>query len=73
MFKPSTGASQPVQQRGRTRSRSRSRGRPQQRQQSADLRGSQRNRKLLDQLEKQHKMRMAMKLKNVRKNTNPMT
>jgi hypothetical protein len=53
---------------GRGRSRSRSRGRQQQQQirpRGTDLRGSKRNQKLLTQLEKQHKMRLAMKLKNV--------
>ena len=45
----------PQQQRGRSRSRSR----------GPNLQGSHRNRSLLDQLEKQHKMRMALKLKNV--------
>lgn len=54
----------PQAQGGRARSRSRSRGRPQQT--NVNLRGSTRNRKLLDQLEKQHKMRLALKLKNVR-------
>lgn len=50
--------------RGRSRSRSRE---PRQRQQrGVDLRGSQRNRALLDKLERQHKMRIALKLKNVR-------
>lgn len=48
----------------RARSGSRSRGR----QQPANLRGSTRNRRLLDQLEKQHKMRLALKLKNVSNN-----
>lgn len=58
LIKSPNGA--PNAQRGRSRSRSRSRAtRPQQ------LRGSVQNRKLLDQLEKQHKMRLAMKLKNV--------
>jgi len=55
----------PTQQGGRglaSRSRSRSRGRQQQG--NGNLRGSNRNRKLLDQLEKQHKMRLALKLKN---------
>lgn len=53
---------------GRARSRSRSRGRPiqpRQPQTNVNLRGSTRNRKFLDQLEKQHKMRLALKLKNV--------
>jgi hypothetical protein len=57
----------------RSRSRSRSRSRPMTinrgrgRQQQRDtLQGSQRNRALLSQLERQHKMRMALKLKNVR-------
>jgi hypothetical protein len=56
----------------RSRSRSRSRGRiPQQQAQqqkrggAVDLRGSKRNQKLLTQLERQHKMRIALKLKNV--------
>lgn len=50
--------------RGRSRSRSRSRGPP--KRQSADqLRGSRRNQMLLNQLERQHKLRVAMKLKNV--------
>lgn len=57
---PAQGASS----RSRSRSRGTSRGRPQQ-QTNINLRGSTRNRKLLDQLEKQHKMRLALKLKNV--------
>lgn len=61
MFK-SNGSQPQGQQKGRPRSRSRSRGQ----QQPAALRGSTQNRKLLNQLEKQHKMRMALKLKNVR-------
>lgn len=50
--------------RGRSRSRSRSRGPSNQA--GGDLRGSRRNRILLSQLERQHKMRIAMKLKNVK-------
>lgn len=50
------------EQRGRSRSRSRTRGtqKPQ-----ADLQGSRRNQMLLNKLERQHKLRMALKLKNV--------
>lgn len=51
------------QPRGRSRSRSRSMNRRQP--SDTQLRGSRKNQKLLDQLEKQHKMRLAMKLKNV--------
>lgn len=52
----------PQNQRGRSRSRSRGRQtRP------ANLQGSRRNRTLLDALEKQHKMRVALKLKSVRR------
>lgn len=51
--------------RGRSRSRSRGPSQPRQ-QKGATLRGSQQNRQLLSQLERQHKMRMALKLKNVR-------
>ena len=51
--------------RGRSRSRSRGPSTPRQ-QKGATLRGSQQNRQLLNQLERQHKMRMALKLKNVR-------
>lgn len=61
MIKKSNGFPQQPQ-RGRSRSQSRNR---QQQQQQQELRGSRRNRKLLDQLEKQHKMRLALKLKNV--------
>lgn len=56
--------------RGRSRSRSREprqRQMQQRQQRGVDLRGSQRNRALLDKLEQQHKLRMALKLKNVRK------
>lgn len=54
--------------RGRSRSRSRGPSQPRQprQQKGATLRGSQQNRQLLGQLERQHKMRMALKLKNVR-------
>lgn len=50
----------------RGRSRSRSRDPRAARQRSVDLRGSHRNQALLSQLERQHKMRIALKLKNVR-------
>lgn len=50
--------------RGRSRSRSRGPSAPRQ-QKGAVLRGSQENRQLLSQLERQHKMRLALKLKNV--------
>lgn len=50
------------EQRGRSRSRSRTRGGQKQ---QADLRGSRRNQMLLNKLERQHKLRMALKLKNV--------
>ncbi|CRK97714.1 CLUMA_CG011093, isoform A [Clunio marinus] len=50
----------PKQQRGRSRSRSQTRRPSRQLSQG----GPRKNRQLLDQLEKQHKMRMAMKLKN---------
>jgi hypothetical protein len=63
--KPITSPQQQQPQRGR--SRSRSRGRQQSQPKPANLQGTRRNRVLLDQLEKQHKMRLAMKLKNVRK------
>jgi hypothetical protein len=53
--------SQPRGDRSRSRSRSMNRRQPS----DSQLRGSRRNQKLLDQLEKQHKMRLAMKLKNV--------
>lgn len=53
------GRPQQQPQRGRSRSRSRNQ------QANQELRGSTRNRKLLDHLEKQHKMRLALKLKNV--------
>lgn len=60
MIKKSNGfQQQQPQHRGRSRSRSRSR------QQPLELRGSRRNQRLLTQLEKQHKMRLALKLKNV--------
>lgn len=63
---PSQTRIQSVAPRG-SRSRSRSRGPSTPRQQKgATLRGSQQNRQLLNQLERQHKMRMALKLKNVR-------
>jgi hypothetical protein len=76
MKKPQQQQQQQTQgMRSRSRSRSRgpavngnrgrqtmNRGRSQQRD---ALRGSQRNRTLLSQLERQHKMRMALKLKNV--------
>lgn len=45
---------------GRARSRSRSRNRRQ-----AELRGSRKSQLLLKQMERQHKMRVALKLKNV--------
>lgn len=65
MIKKPNGFQQP--QGGRGRSKSRSRGRSQQQQkQPVGLHGSRRNQKLLDQLEKQHKMRLALKLKNVK-------
>lgn len=53
---------------GRSRSRSREprQRQRQQQQRGVDLRGSHRNQALLNQLERQHKMRMALKLKNVR-------
>lgn len=51
------------EQRGRSRSRSRTRGA--QKQPQPDLRGSRRNQMLLNKLERQHKLRMALKLKNV--------
>lgn len=54
--------------RGRSRSRSREPRQRQRQQRGVDLRGSQRNRALLDKLERQHKMRMALKLKNVGNN-----
>lgn len=52
--------------RGRSRSRSRGPSQQPRQQKGASLRGSQQNRQLLSQLERQHKMRMALKLKNVR-------
>lgn len=68
MIKKPIGFQQVQQQPQRGRSRSRSRGRSQQqKKQPIGLHGSRRNQKLLDQLEKQHKMRLAMKLKNVRR------
>lgn len=65
MFKSSNGASAPrARSRGRSSSRTRQpRGRPQQ---AARLGGSTRNRQLIDKMDKQHKMRLALKLKNVR-------
>lgn len=45
----------------RARSRSRNRQQPQ----SPELRGSRRNQALLNKLERQHKLRVALKLKNV--------
>lgn len=61
------GGSQTRNSRGRSRSRSRGPSTPQRQQKEAYLRGSRSNRLLLNQLERQHKMRMALKLKNVRK------
>lgn len=52
----------PQTQPRRARSRSRSRGRQPQPQ---TLQGSNQNRTFLNQLEKKHKMRLALKLKNV--------
>jgi hypothetical protein len=51
----------------RGRSRSRSRGRQQQRNSNGGgrLQGSRRNQALLDKLEKQHKMKLALNLKSV--------
>lgn len=60
MIKKSNGFP-PQAPRGRSRSQSRNR----QQAPPPSLQGSRRNRQLLDQLEKQHKMRLALKLKNV--------
>lgn len=63
-----SGASRPMPQRPRARSRSRSRSRyVPQRSDPVSPRVSLRNRSLLQQLDQKHKLRVALKLKRVRK------